>query len=101
MMLFSADLFYIASSGPACASEGCVLVQKIIGACLVTVVLGIILYYIQRLFRYCTHGLPSQANIVYILQKPAHNRNLESDPFQTGVWTFRCYRYGKLNGPFR
>ena len=100
-MLFSPDLFNIASGDSECTSESCVLGQKIIGACIVTVVIGIIIYYLQRLFRDCTHGLPSQANIVYILQRPARNRNLESDPFETGIWTFRCYQYGKLNGPFR
>lgn len=100
-MLFSTDLFYIGSGGPPCTSERCLLEQKIIGACVITVVIGLIIYCLQRLFRHCTYGLPLEANIVYILQQPVHNRNLESDPFESGNWTFRCYQYGKLNGPFR
>jgi hypothetical protein len=101
MVLFFTDLFYIGSGEPPCTTEECVRKQRIFGGCVVTVFIGIIIYLLQRLYRHCTYGLPSQANIVYILQKAAHNRNLEIDPFEPGIWTFRCYQYGNLNGPFR
>lgn len=100
MMLFSIGLFYI-GGGSACTTEECVRTSKIIGACLGAVVIGIILYYLQRCYRDCRHGLPSQMNIVYILRRSAHNYILDNDPFETGIWTFRCYQYDKWNGPFR